>query len=326
MQRTPVRAGAAALLAACAVLTAGPADAKPKPTAEQLGRQAEILTEEYNRTRLELKQAQQALRSAQRQLRQTQADYERLRGEIGELAAASYMSPGSRAELALFAGDDPQAGLDKDAISRYLTAQQAGRLRELVLARMRYEQNAGRARDRAAEIKAKQAELAKKKAKIEKLISQIPKSAGGQGSPPNISVAGSGKASGAVRAALTRVGMPYVYGAAGPNSFDCSGLMLWAYKQVGISLPHYTGRSTTWAPECRVTSYVRETSCSSTRTSATTACTSATAAWSTLRAAGRTSRSSTWPGTGGGFTRAPSASHRAPTPRYLLCSIAEGET
>ncbi|MBA9002806.1 C40 family peptidase [Thermomonospora cellulosilytica] len=241
MQRTPVRAGAAALLAACAVLTAGPADAKPKPTAEQLGRQAEILTEEYNRTRLELKQAQQALRSAQRQLRQTQADYERLRGEIGELAAASYMSPGSRAELALFAGDDPQAGLDKDAISRYLTAQQAGRLRELVLARMRYEQNAGRARDRAAEIKAKQAELAKKKAKIEKLISQIPKSAGGQGSPPNISVAGSGKASGAVRAALTRVGMPYVYGAAGPNSFDCSGLMLWAYKQVGISLPHYTG-------------------------------------------------------------------------------------
>jgi cell wall-associated NlpC family hydrolase len=32
-----------------------------------------------------------------------------------------------------------------------------------------------------------------------------------------------------------------VYGASGPNSFDCSGLMLWAYDKAGMSLPHYTG-------------------------------------------------------------------------------------
>ena len=29
--------------------------------------------------------------------------------------------------------------------------------------------------------------------------------------------------------------------AAGPSSFDCSGLMLWSYAKVGINLPHYTG-------------------------------------------------------------------------------------
>lgn len=51
---------------------------------------------------------------------------------------------------------------------------------------------------------------------------------------------GSG-ASGAVAAALTRVGSPYVWGAAGPTTFDCSGLVVWAYKQVGINLPHYSG-------------------------------------------------------------------------------------
>ncbi|MDQ2724234.1 MAG: C40 family peptidase [Actinomycetota bacterium] len=51
---------------------------------------------------------------------------------------------------------------------------------------------------------------------------------------------GSG-ASGAVAAAETRLGDPYVYGAAGPSFFDCSGLVMWAYAQVGISLPHYSG-------------------------------------------------------------------------------------
>lgn len=41
----------------------------------------------------------------------------------------------------------------------------------------------------------------------------------------------------AVAAAESKVGAPYVYGAAGPNAFDCSGLMQWAYQQAGISLP-----------------------------------------------------------------------------------------
>ena len=48
-------------------------------------------------------------------------------------------------------------------------------------------------------------------------------------------------ASGAVAAAETRLGDPYVYGAAGPSTFDCSGLVMWAYAQVGINLPHYSG-------------------------------------------------------------------------------------
>ena len=48
-------------------------------------------------------------------------------------------------------------------------------------------------------------------------------------------------AAGAVAAAKTRVGDWYQWGAAGPNTFDCSGLVMWSYAQVGISLPHYSG-------------------------------------------------------------------------------------
>ena len=50
--------------------------------------------------------------------------------------------------------------------------------------------------------------------------------------------AGSGEGSVAVQAALTRLGAPYVWGAAGPGAFDCSGLIMWAYQQAGIFLPH----------------------------------------------------------------------------------------
>ena len=40
--------------------------------------------------------------------------------------------------------------------------------------------------------------------------------------------------------ALSRIGCPYVWGAAGPDAFDCSGRVRWAYLQVGMSLPHQT--------------------------------------------------------------------------------------
>jgi len=48
----------------------------------------------------------------------------------------------------------------------------------------------------------------------------------------------SGGAGTAVAAAEAEVGKPYVYGAAGPDSYDCSGLMLWAWGKAGVSLSH----------------------------------------------------------------------------------------
>ncbi|HNM86983.1 MAG TPA: NlpC/P60 family protein, partial [Mycobacterium sp.] len=60
--------------------------------------------------------------------------------------------------------------------------------------------------------------------------------------PPEAAVpsvgGGTGEGAIAVQAALTRVGSPYSWGAAGPGAFDCSGLVMWAFQQAGISLPH----------------------------------------------------------------------------------------
>ncbi|WP_296152576.1 NlpC/P60 family protein, partial [Pseudonocardia sp. SCN 73-27] len=61
---------------------------------------------------------------------------------------------------------------------------------------------------------------------------------GGDAGGAGTAVAGSSKGAAALRAALTQQGKPYVWGAAGPSAYDCSGLVLWAFKQVGVSLPH----------------------------------------------------------------------------------------
>jgi peptidoglycan DL-endopeptidase CwlO len=57
--------------------------------------------------------------------------------------------------------------------------------------------------------------------------------------PPPVPVGSGGAA--AVAAARTRLGDPYVWGAVGPNEFDCSGLTMWAWAHAGVSLPHYSG-------------------------------------------------------------------------------------
>ena len=48
----------------------------------------------------------------------------------------------------------------------------------------------------------------------------------------------SGRAAAAIRYAMAQVGKSYVYGAAGPNAFDCSGLTMMAWAQAGVALPH----------------------------------------------------------------------------------------
>ncbi|HWL66264.1 MAG TPA: NlpC/P60 family protein [Actinomycetota bacterium] len=45
----------------------------------------------------------------------------------------------------------------------------------------------------------------------------------------------------AVDAALSQIGKPYQWGAAGPDSYDCSGLTMWAWAQAGVGLPHNSG-------------------------------------------------------------------------------------
>ena len=69
------------------------------------------------------------------------------------------------------------------------------------------------------------------------VLAALRASGGSETSTPSAPAASS-KSQAAVQAAMSKVGASYSYGATGPSSFDCSGLVMWAFRQAGVSLPH----------------------------------------------------------------------------------------
>ena len=118
---------------------------------------------------------------------------------------------------------------------------------------------------RAAEIQKKQDQLAAEKKTIDTKLadgqgparaSSRPRSArrcsaaARSGCPPASTPPAARPSPSATR--MAQVGKSYVYGAAGPNAFDCSGLTMMAWAQAGISLPHSSERPVRRRPARRL--------------------------------------------------------------------------
>lgn len=78
--------------------------------------------------------------------------------------------------------------------------------------------------------------LLPKGARVEPLVSLVNSGTAGAGSPTAAAVPAAALDT-MLSAAMSRRGRPYVWGAAGPSSFDCSGLVQWSFAQVGIVMP-----------------------------------------------------------------------------------------
>lgn len=248
---TPGRAAAAASTPSPSPSSSSSSTGSGKLSESQLRKQlstlndeAELLTEKYNKARVDLGKAKKAETAATTYAAKLEQQATPAREQLGRMAAASYMngSPGM-----MFGGGDNSSGLSDDAylaqnrasVVQGLQGQidKANRAQQDAQSKTAQAQQAATAAEKARQTaKAKVDEVTKKLDKLTTTTVKDPKSGF------KAVIKGSGLPAKMARKAATKLGSPYVWAAAGPDSFDCSGLVVWAYAQVGKSgLPHYTG-------------------------------------------------------------------------------------
>jgi cell wall-associated NlpC family hydrolase len=263
--------GAAA--SACVTLVALPGSASAEPNAAQVtqmvataSHQLEVVSEQVNEARVELSDQQAAAARADHAAAQARARYAAMRGQVRQIARAAYTTGDvSRLDVMLTSkspGDllaqmgtlDAIAGHQADVLRQ--TSQTA---REAQQARAAADRAATKAKKTLDTVTAKQAQLksqiADYKAEYARLTAvqrqvvsrqvagtavQAPAPAP---APAAVTMAAPVAASSqaaqiAVQTALAQVGKPYVWGASGPNAFDCSGLTMYSYAAAGVALPH----------------------------------------------------------------------------------------
>ena len=230
--------------------TVAVAHADPEPSTKeltskafQLADQLEQLTEQYNGMKVKLAQSKRAAKVATENAARQEKSLEVIRQKVGTLAATSYMQGGSDPTVSFVAAQDPQAVLDQAATLNYFAKQDSTKVLGLMQAMQAAQRARKSAEARAKQVKDLKTQLDAQRKKItdayEKIRGTIIKR--DPAALAKLPVLGTGKAAQALRFAMGKLGRPYVWGAAGPSTFDCSGLTMWAYRQVGINLPHYTG-------------------------------------------------------------------------------------
>lgn len=223
--------------------------------------QLEVVTEQYNDAKILLDQQKVSTQKADAAYVDAQAKVDTVKKRITSLAVNAYKGTPLAGLTTLMSSASPQEVLDRlntlDQISAHNNAEIAA------LVAVQQQASAAKGTADAAQSAAQKTtdDMATKKTDIEsklpvlkaKVASLTPPqqaavvtaSGGQQAAPADTPIstaevvgAPSAAAAQAVQSALSRVGMPYVWAAAGPGSFDCSGLTMWSYAQAGIGLPH----------------------------------------------------------------------------------------
>ena len=218
--------------------------------AKQLEFQINALSEQYDSLRIQLTRAQADALIAKRAATRTQSALALGQQAIAQLAAENYMNAGLDPTLQALVAGNPEQFLAQAATMTEIDQASGDRVSALsnVAAQALREQQT--AEQQVTAVNALQAQLGTKKQAIEAKIDVVNSAAMKQamaiftqtGQYPDITIPTANTVGAqALQAALTKRGDPYVWGAAGPSAFDCSGLVVWAYAQEGITLPHFTG-------------------------------------------------------------------------------------
>ncbi|ESP97348.1 Secreted protein [Streptomyces sp. GBA 94-10 4N24] len=254
-----------ATAAAAVALTSQTAHADPKPSktevkakVDKLYEEAEKASEKYNGAKEKQDKLEGQIGNLQDKVARGQEELNELRQALGSAASAQYRTGGIDPSLQLFLSADPDDYLDKASALDQLSSKQAEGVKKIQAKQRDLAQQRQEAQAKLQDLSDTRKELGDKKKQVQgkladaqKLLNSLTaaeraqlqqeeerasRSAGDRVELGD-AVPASNRGAAALAAAKSKVGTPYVWGATGPNSFDCSGLTSWAFAQAGYTIP-----------------------------------------------------------------------------------------
>lgn len=223
---------------------------------EKLAESLHEAQDDLNKKKADLDKANKEAEEASKLGAQAREQEAELRKGVDKMAAADFEGARLNQLSALLLSRSPNEFLDKMALLDMLSGDKKDSIDKLRATLKQAEdavKRASEASDKAkkatdeaerikVELEKRQAELAKRSSKVQEQYNRLTNAEKNRLKGPldnsPVDIPGdSGIAGAALQKALSQRGKPYVYGAEGPDSYDCSGLVYWAYQQIGIVLP-----------------------------------------------------------------------------------------
>lgn len=228
---------------------------------EQLQEDAAEAGENAQAAKVQLARLKSQLNSVQQEAEAQKATVDSIRRSLAAIAVARYKSTGLGEGIELLFSSDPSLYLSSAGSLENVTRKQAAELRKYATAKQRLDATSltvadklrlvqaaeARYRAQAAQVKRKLEQAEALLAKLEKkdrerllklqAMDEAEREAYSR-EQARLANSVSGRAGVALRYAVKQIGDSYVWGAAGPIRWDCSGLTMRAYEQAGVRLPH----------------------------------------------------------------------------------------
>lgn len=257
-------AGVAAVVAVTGTVSPAYADEIDKmiEQMEETSHKATAKAEEVKEIESQISKGEREVKSLKETAKKAQDDARRAvdassgaQVEVNDRARAQYRNLSNDANVNAFESANPQEAIDRAA---YLGSLSRSAQRTLEESQKLNREATQRATDaniavavanyRQSELEAKRKKLDRERQELEKQVKDVENRVNAfspeerarwenKNGPVDLDVPPSANASGVAGAALSKIGSPYGWGAAGPSQFDCSGLMFWAYAQNGKSIP-----------------------------------------------------------------------------------------
>ncbi|MEV6524515.1 NlpC/P60 family protein [Longispora sp. NPDC051575] len=231
------------------VAHAEPTRAELEKQLDQISGQLGPVVEQYNKVREELAASKATVAALNAELAPLREQLTAAEARIGAVAAAAYRGGYASTATMILSSESPLVLVDQLTLLEAMAADQRRDLAAVTAAKTPLDARKADLDTILNRQVAQEQELAGKKTQIEtdlkrvrdlrtRLYGAASQPAGRYTGPPPPYVAG--KAGVAVRYAYDQIGKPYQWATAGPNGFDCSGLVLASWRAAGTTLRHNT--------------------------------------------------------------------------------------